>query len=545
MNLNWNLVLLTGVLFFSIEAFADTFLLKNGKKIYGTQVEKTKKTIVYKDANGTIKTIPLAQIKTITIDKKADTAKVTERAVKTEKKTDSSSKVEELMEKVAELTAKVDELTLKTKEQDAKNKEQFAKATEAHAKEVEKKHKEYISTGGYKSVHPHPTEPAPKDDAASIELTTEIVSDFIWRGNSYGGEYLSRRNNAAYTGNSQYWAFQPNLRINAPISGLYMEIWGNFALVGRTDRDSDMRLFQASPGAAAIDPTVYFAKLDAYFANPTTNPVNLLYDPSNNVVNNKCASDGAGGCSNPDYSFVDPRKIGKHKEKNGMARSDGVFTTFAYNFQNKKFGDITWGIWFYYQLDKNAKYSWDEYFIFWGLPFLQQVIKPTISLYTQSSFDFGSIYAGGHYLSFAVSHTFFEGKFFRIQPASNLGYKYQNNNIDQKSGFYDLTTNLKFFFGDFFFSLNHVLRPNLYMYDSDTWYYPLSQGSQSQTNRSNYDGKTVDPSKLYGVKNEAVYSAINQLDVPDIVKNYAKEQYQSQKIVQHLFYISFGYNFKF
>ena len=146
-----------------------------------------------------------------------------------------------------------------------------------------------------------------------------------------------------------------------------------------------------------------------------------LLDPAQNIVNAKCESDGANGCTDPSVSFVDPRSIKRHKEKNGMARTDGGFTTFAYNFQNKKFGDITWGVWFYYQFDKNSKYSWDEYFIFWGLPFLEQTLKPTISFYTQSSFDYNSIYAGGHYGSFAVSHTFFEGKFFRVQPICTIG----------------------------------------------------------------------------------------------------------------------------
>jgi len=520
MKSNWNLVLVVLVFPLAFNVFADTFLLKDGKTIVGTQVEKTDKVIIYKDEAGVVKRIPLERIEKVTLDKKADESDSDKKTVK------DDSKYEELMAKVAELTSKVEELSAKNKETNESGKSNGAK------------------TGS--TVSPNTEKSSPKEeDVASIELTTEVVSDFIWRGNSYGGEYLSRRNNAPYTGMTQYWAFQPNLRINSSIPGLYMEFWGNLALVDRNDKDSDKRLFQASPGAVPIDPNVYFGKLDSYYADPTTNPVDLLYDPTNNVVNSKCADDGAGGCSNPGDSFVDPRKVKRHKEKNGMARTDGVFTTFAYNFQNKKFGDITWGIWFYYQLDKNAKYSWDEYFVFWGLPFLQQVLKPTISLYTQSSFDFGSIYAGGHYLSFTVSHTFFEGKFFRIQPMSNLGYKYQNNNIDQKSGFYDLTTNLKFFFGDFFFSLNHAFRPDIHMYDSDSWYYPLSQGSQSQVNRNNYDGKIVDPSKLYGVKNEAVYSAINQLDAPDIIKNYVKEEYQSQKVVQHLFYISFGYNFKF
>ena len=83
------------------------------------------------------------------------------------------------------------------------------------------------------------------------------------------------------------------------------------------------------------------------------------------------------------------------------------------------------------------------------------------------------------------------------------------------------------------------------MYDNDTWYYSVSQGTQAQPNRSQYDGKTVDPSKLFGAKNEAVYSAIDKLDAPDALKSYAKAEYQSQKIVQNLFYISFGYNQKF
>jgi hypothetical protein len=514
--------------------YPDTFILRDGKKIFGTQIERTKKAIIYKDNKGVTKTIPITKIKSVSIDKKKDI--VVENYKIVEKK-ESSPSLFELIEKIQTLTNKVDELS-------EKNKEQSSKITELSEKVKAN------PTSPKENTTENLTEIKKEDDSnVSLDITHEVVSDFIWRGNSYGGEFLSRRNNMPYTGTTQYWAYQPNIRLNAPIKGLYLEFWGNFPLVGREDRDSDMRLFQTSPGAAAIDPNVMFSKLDSIQADPTNNNImnsGLLYDPDNNIANNKCLPDGIrGGCTNPNVSFVDPRSIKKHKERNGMARTDGGFTTFAYNFQNKKFGDITWGIWFYYQLDKNAKYSWDEYFIFWGLPFLQEYIKPTFSLYTQSSFENSSLFAGGHYLSFAVSHTFFEGNFFKLQPTSNLGYKYQNDNVSQKSGFYDLTTGLKFMFADFFFSLNHAYRPNVYMYDNDTWYYSLSQGSQAQPNRSQYDGKTVDPSKLFGPKNEAVYSAIDKLDVSDSIKSYIKAEYQSQKIVQHLFYISFGYNSKF
>ncbi len=521
---------------FNLSLLSDSFELKDGKILSGTEVSRTKKNITIKEANGKLKTIPLDKLKFITIEKKIE--------IKNKETSEEQKDISELRKKIEELNTKIESLSEKQKKEQNNNyKEEVISNKDIKEPSTEKT---YTSTGGAKSIHSY-SEP-PVSDEPNIELTHEIVSDFIWRGNSYGGEYLSRRNNTAYSGTSQYWAYQPNIRLNSPLKGLYIEFWGNFALVGRNDRDSDMRLMQASSGSPAIDPNVYFSKLSAIQTDPSnTNILNsgLFYDPPNNIVNSNCSSDGVGGCSNPNYSFVDPRSVGKHKEKNGMARTDGGFTTFAYNFQNKKYGDITWGVWFYYQMDKNSKYSWDEYFIFWGLPFWEGILKPTVSFYTQSSFESNSLNAGGHYLSFSVSHTFFEGKFFRIQPASNIGYKYPNDNINQKSGFYDVTSNLKFFFADFFFSLNHVYRPNLYMYDNDVMYYTLSQGSQAQPNFSQYDGKTVDPSKLYGVKNEAVYSAIDKIDSPDIVKSYIKSEYQSQKIIQNLFYISFGFNHKF
>lgn len=543
-----SLIAFKPILFFYIYSFilnslllADTFELKNGRTFIGTEISRTKRTITYKDNNGEIKKIPIDKVKFITIEKKLE--------IKSREQTDEQKDIVELKKKIDELNSRIDELTLKqesnqvSKTVEAKEEPNTVKSTNDIKTE-----KPYSSHGGAKSIHSYGNSQPDDEDDSIIELTHEIVSDFIWRGNSYGGEYLSRRNNMPYSGTTQYWAYQPNIRLNAPLKGLYLEFWGNFALVGRDDRDSDMRLMQASAGSPAIDPNVYFSKLSSIQSDPANNNLlntGLFYDPANNIINSRCTSDGIGGCSNPNYSFVDPRSIGKHKEKNGMARTDGGFTTFAYNFQNKKYGDFTWGIWFYYQMDKNTKYSWDEYFIFWGLPFLESSLKPTISFYTQSSFESNSLNAGGHYLSLSVSHTFFEGKFFRIQPASNVGYKYPNDNINQKSGFYDITTNLKFFFADFFFGINHVYRPNLYMYDNDTWYYTLSQGSQAQPNFSQYDGKTVDPSKLYGYKNEAVYSAIDQLDTPEIVKSYIKAEYQSQKIVQNLFYLNFGFNQKF
>jgi hypothetical protein len=497
---------------FNLILSADTFTLKNGKILYGKQIEKNDKFLVYRDSDFFVKTIKVEDLDTVEIN---------------------------AIDKEPNSTAQKDPQPSPVKNTETEPVTKTAPSEVQPSSTAPKP----IGNADSKSIKDLPA----SENDASIELTTEVVSDFVWRGNSYGGEYLARRNNLKHKSTSEYWAFQPNLRVNSPVKGLYLELWGNFPLVGRNDRDSDMRLFQAYPNGPNIDPNNFEAKRGLIESDPAKynlNNTGFFYDPSSNVVNNKCKAD-ATGCSNPGDSFVDPRDIGKRKEKNGMARTDGVFTTFAYNFQNKKFGDITWGIWYYYQLDKNAKYSWDEYFIIWGLPFLQKSIKPTFSLYTQASFDFASVYAGGHYLSYSMSHTFNEEKFFRIQPAVNLGYKYANNNIDQKSGFYDFTTNLKFFFGDFFVSVNNAYRPNLYMYDNDQFFFPISQNSQTQPNRSAYDGKTVDPSKLYGPVNQAVYDTIDKADLSAEGKSFLKGQYQNQKIVQNLFWISFGYNLRF
>jgi hypothetical protein len=387
----------------------------------------------------------------------------------------------------------------------------------------------------------------------SFHLSNEVVSDFIWRGNSYGGEYLSRRNDMAYKSITQYWAYQPTLRINTPAKGFYSELWGNIPLVGLSDRDSDLRAIQASPGSPSINPNFLIAN--------SNSGIDQLSNPANNIYNDKCIIQDSSNVTavdfnsrttqtalsqnpNPSSCMVDPRKLGPKKEKNGLYRTGGLFTTFAYNYNSNKYGSLTLGTWFYFQTDKSNMYSWQEYFTWWTLPWAR-TINPTISWYVQVSLQSNNSTGGGQYLSYSMNHTFFEGKFFRIQPAWNIGYKWPNNNISQRSGIYDITTNIKFLFGDFFASLNWAYRPNLYMYDNNYFYYQNSINSPALSNISQNDGRTVDPSKLYGPVNQAVYDRIDSLNVVGIIKDFIKQEYQNQKIVQNLFWIGFGYNMNF
>ena len=79
-----------------------------------------------------------------------------------------------------------------------KNKLQSQKIAELSDKKTSKQSKNDTLNGN--SQVSNKEEKEEEDDNVGIDLTTEIVSDFIWRGNSYGGEYLSRRNNKKYDG---------------------------------------------------------------------------------------------------------------------------------------------------------------------------------------------------------------------------------------------------------------------------------------------------------------------------------------------------------
>ena len=479
------------LLFFCFSAIqSDTFILKNGTQINGTLIEQSNRFIVYSSDSGEIKNIAKAEIQSIQLN-------------------DLGRPPGNLPDKIGDIIP------------------------------------DRASPGTYRHIAPQHTPNTKSSNGVDIELTHEVVSDFVWRGNSYGGEYLARRNNTKYKEASEYYAYQPNLRVSAP-SGFYFELWGNLAMTNRNDKDSDMRFLQPYPGGLEADPNNYFNRLSSGNFQ-SSNGSSVFYDPSQNLYSSNCDTTTPAELCN-----VNPNRLKNRREENGMWRTDGLFTTFAYNFNAGKFGDFTAGVWWYFEGDKKGRYSWDEYFIWWSLPILKKVIAPQLQFFTQGSQDLSGSADGGNYIALYTSHTFFEDKFFRIQPYNNIGYKNINNNTDQKSGFFDITTGIKFFFGDLFVSVNDAYRPDTHMYDNSTFYYPDNKLNNSYysskidptgtlNNQSQYDGKTVNPSKMFGPKNELFYNILNSSEADQLLKNYLAEKYYQQDIPRHLFWISMGY----
>ncbi|MDV6237470.1 hypothetical protein CH379_017690 [Leptospira ellisii] len=410
-------------------------------------------------------------------------------------------------------------------------------------------------------IEREPPHSSSQGNDTTIDVTHEIVSDFIWRGLSFSGEMANRRRNDSYPSTTFVPSYQPTININTPLKGFMVQFWGNFQLTERNDRDNDGR-FQLYPGGSG---PAYPGQGSPYTpADPDLQNNNCVFQTQDNVLN---GTPGPG----PTCGGLMPKP---YKEQNGMKRADGLFYAFYYTFEKTSWGKFTVGTWFYNTFNKNPAYAsaplggynslaaqgvgssnnysnqvirlaWQEYYFFWQLPFLSY-LTPTISFYTQISAENASLAAGKNYLSLYISHEYFSDKFFRITPAVNVGYAMSNNIVDNRNGIQDITSSLTFYFGKFFIKGNHVYRPNLYMYDTDN-YYGATGG---YVNRNTKDGLIVDPSKVNGPVNQYILDQIaNSPLIPDAgdgsLRQAIRESYLLQKIPAHLFWFSVGFSHSF
>ncbi|MCW7503170.1 hypothetical protein [Leptospira paudalimensis] len=372
-----------------------------------------------------------------------------------------------------------------------------------------------------------------KEDSVTIEVTHEITNDFVWRGQSFSGDYISRRDNLPYKSISEAYTYVPVARISHQ-SGFFFELEANIALKGRGDRDSDQRI-QTYPGGNQIDLNRWTGK---FLTNPNDNT--NYYDPSNAVYSENCDPSLANDpFANP--CAITPTQIKTYSERNGLGRTDGLFTTFAYEMETRRFGTFTVGSWWYFKKDRSSKNTWNEYFIWWEMPWLKQSLNPTIQSFKQTSANTQAGYSS-HYSSFSLGHHFMKEKEVSFEWTTSFGYVWVNNPDSQKSGLNDITSSIKFFWNQIFLSFNHAHRPEIQLYDNDKIYFVNSETNRMPTNLSERDGMTADPSQLFGIRNELVRSVINQTDTTDLVQVWALNRIQSQMIPRNLFWFGIGMN---
>lgn len=338
-----------------------------------------------------------------------------------------------------------------------------------------------------------------------IFFSQSMNNDANIRGSSIFGERFSRRDNLAYNSFAQAWAVATAVQILTPLKGFRINMISANPVTHRTNVDSDGRLFQNGPGAD--DQT------------------------------NKSLNDLQSG-----KLTFDPNQNKSHPERNGL--KDFFIGGLYYDWEMGPFGGFTTGFFYVNTLDPYRKNTFTEINFAWKFPFLREILNPTLNVYNRISSETSTVNNlnnGSNYVSLGVGHDFLKDQFFRFSLNSQVGYQYNNNNVDRRSGFSDVSSKVQFYLGKYFLALNHVYRPDLALWDTDR-YFPRT-GTYGDINAN--DGKTVNPSKVNGPYNQFISDQIKLNSPNDVVARAFTESYQQQKIVRHIFFISLGYTMIF
>ncbi|PJZ41606.1 hypothetical protein CH370_09155 [Leptospira kmetyi] len=340
-----------------------------------------------------------------------------------------------------------------------------------------------------------------EDEDEEIIVNVELMSDFVFRGNTFGSESISQRDNVKYSSFLPAYTFQPSIEI--PITKrLTLEFWFNLFLTHKGDRDSDQRFLQAGPGEPEL--------LNYY--QPYLNQGVLPFDP---------------------------RSVHQFKEENGLKWDDGGEILADYKLSESKFGKFSTGFFSYNAFLPKNRFSWTQVYIAWEIPFLTY-LNPKLSFFKTTDPGNDSpttgINKGWGYIPFELSHEFKITQKFKITPTTSAGYIIRNNPQDNLSGFSDITSNLKLEYDGFYLTANMAYRPNLEIYDSSYFFDNIT------TSDSMRDGRTIDPSKQYGALNNSVRDVINRNFSDPLVQKFILENYQSQHIKREIYYFSFGYS---
>ncbi len=345
--------------------------------------------------------------------------------------------------------------------------------------------------------------PAADDDAlpeGSVDVDLAFVSNYVFRGTDFFTNRASQKGES-YGAHTGAWAFQPSINFNTPVEGLYFNIWGSFAMEGRSDQDTD-GLLQTGPSGDSIEPTEVWT--NAAFPSLTTPLDDLGAFP------------------------------GYYREENGLDRLDEVDMTIGYE-ADTTVGYMGFGIVNYMQPNTRAKsgFALTEIFVSYALPFL-----PDLSLTMYSETDSSEQY---YNLSYGSSFDIADG--ISLDYGVGVGYGVWEN----LKGVQDVTGSIGISAYGFYLAYNFAVRPNIAFHEQ-----LLGEDSYGEAvpawidGESTYgDGLVADPSLNNGVLNAAVNGAIgNFLNATTMGTSGRTYSYTPrQKMPRTLWWLSVGYSF--
>ncbi|HNK58935.1 MAG TPA: hypothetical protein PLL86_22170, partial [Leptospiraceae bacterium] len=319
-------------------------------------------------------------------------------------------------------------------------------------------------------------------------------NDGAFQGASLFGERQSRRNNQSYKSFSQAWFLTSSVELLGLPKQFQISFTTMNPLVDRTNTDSDL-YFQSTPSGANQNKLV----------SNSINSGTLQYDPNQ----------------------VKPRK-----EKNAL--TDYLFTRLNYE-HTTKLGSF--GVGFIFINVNDPAYVMRGYFtVSWKPPVLQ-FLNPVLSINNKMLSEYGGIFQGDHNYRLSIGHEFFKERLIHVTPSLVVGYQDVNNNQNMKKGISDISPRLQFNISNFYVALNYMYRATPAL--ADTKNYTPDIGVYPDSNQN--DGKTIDPSKAYGYKNNFITDSIAANSPNDLVRHVLTDRYQQQHIVRGIFFFNIGY----
>jgi len=397
--------------------------------------------------------------------------------------------------------------------------------------------------------------PAPAADPqlpnASIDVSLQFASNYVFRGTDMHQNMFNQKRKSI-DGKNEAWTFQPTITMKTPVDGLYVSIFGNFALEGREDKDVDQRL-QTAPGAG--DPT----------NTGCATVSNVLIDSVDTVGTSPCNSTGNASTyirntltaattyfPTGTYAGVSTVTVPKsHKEANGLKRADEIDITVGYTSATKV-GVIGFGVVTYNYVNGRAKanpfgnvggsYFGTEMFATYALPMFPDLTAKIYGDIVNSNQYYQLVYAKTIAINDSVAVSVSTGPGYSIERNLYSGgalasaFPAGANAAQTVSGWRDWTSSVGVTVKGFNVNFNAAYRPDLRFFDGD---FATSRLVEADGGSTNHDGLVADPK----LTNSGAVGDILQRSVTRsgqrLNSNYAFTA--RQKLPNWLYWVNLGY----
>lgn len=386
------------------------------------------------------------------------------------------------------------------------------------------------------------SEPAADDSlpAASVSVELSFSSNYVFRGYDFFTLYAQQQK-SQYGSSSGAWVFTPSITISPPVEGLWINLFGAFAMYGRDDVDID-HVIQNGPGGSDL----------LAGRNGPSEQIQALVDsvgaPASAGEALAEALRGASGTGRAVYPDCEAECLpGYYKEAVGLRRLDEFDLGLGYERETQL------GIFAlqYYVFNGGNPvgskgddyYAYSEIGFGYAPPFLTQL---RLNIFMNASTRDEARSAGYapaeqnyHYYQLAFKDSAALSDDLEFGYGLSAGYGMAN----RLQGWQDITANLSLSFGGFKFALNGSYRPDLRWYDTDS----LGKGSDNLPvwlvgGSSRADGLVEDPSRV----NDPLQRAVNRYltQVINEGSGYPADTYvftQRQRLPRFLYWITLGY----